>query len=398
MTLSVVRSPSQAFLGEQTRFLVGRLCRPFGSRVLVIADPAVAQSAAFGDIVAALKDSDLVIELFTEIRPELPVADLVAAVQVAEAFGPSALVGVGGGSAIDLAKLVAAMTTHGGALEDYYGESRLPGPSVPVIAVPTTAGTGTECSPVAVVTDPELGAKVGVSSTHLIPRVAVCDPVLTLTCPRAVTVHSGLDALSHAVESFTARPRADGEWDPVTDVFIGKNDVTDDHAITALGLLAGNLAQAVESPDDIAVRDRVMRGSFHAGVAFSHAGNGLAHALQYPVGSDTGTSHGLGVALLLPYCLADARDALSDEFVRMSVAVGIEPDPAGKAFLRWYDDLLTVLDMPRSLAEIGVEPADLPGLARRASTGTRLLRNHRRPTDEPSLVRVLERAWEGDHG
>lgn len=166
----------------------------------------------------------------------------------------------------------------------------MPGPVLPVIAVPTTAGTGSEATPVAVISDPDRTLKVGISSPHLLPRVAICDPDLTLTCPPALTAIAGADALTHAIEAFTAGRRAPSPELAQRHVFIGKSALTDHFALLAIRLLGRSLERACHDGADEEARADVMLAALAA-----------AHAIQYPVGALTHTAHGLGVATLLPY-------------------------------------------------------------------------------------------------
>ena len=158
------------------------------------------------------------------------------------------MVGMGGGSCLDLAKAVAVLLTHGGEASDYYGELRVPGPVMPVVALPTTAGTGSEVTPVAVLTDPERVSKVGISSPHLIPHTAVCDPELTVGCPPALTASAGADALSHVIEAFTAVRRPVTAELATERVFVGKNELTDTYALLGVRLIAGSLQRAWSTP------------------------------------------------------------------------------------------------------------------------------------------------------
>ena len=173
----------------------------------MVTDPVLADDGRLRRVVGSLRDAGLDVVVFSEAAVDVPMATIDAAHAAAREARPDVVVAVGGGSAIDLAKVTALLLAHGGPLSAYYGEHLVPGPVVPLIALPTTAGTGSEVTPVSVIGDPELGMKVGISSPYLIPRTAICDPELTRTCPRSVTAHSGIDALSHAIEAFMAIAR-----------------------------------------------------------------------------------------------------------------------------------------------------------------------------------------------
>src|SRR5207302_7734368 len=177
---------------------------------------------------------------------------------------PRCMIGLGGGSSIDLAKLVALGVAHGEDLRSFYGEEQVPGPIAPVIAMPTTAGTGSEVTPVAVLTDPEAVLKVGISSRYLIPTYALVDPILTHGCPPSVTAHAGIDALAHAIEAYTAARRQLPLGSDA--VFVGKNSLSDALALVAVSNIAPNLPAA--SRDEPDARAAVAYGSLCAGLAF----------------------------------------------------------------------------------------------------------------------------------
>src|SRR5262249_10307798 len=181
------------------------------------------------------------------------------------------VVGIGGGSSLDMAKLTSLALTHAGPLRRYYGEGAVPGPCIPVIAIPTTAGTGSEVSPVAVLSDPGTRMKVGIASSHLIPTAALCDPEATLTCPPTVTAHAGFDALVHALEGYTAGRRPEVWLEYPGPLFRGKSAFSDMHALTAIRLIHGSLERAMRDGDAHEARSKVALGSLCAGIAFSHA-------------------------------------------------------------------------------------------------------------------------------
>src|ERR687888_750990 len=199
---AVLRAPSQVLFGRGIAAATGEVAAEHGRRALVITDPVIAATPGFGTVVDSLGGLDVTI--FSDAAVDVPRSAVDASLAQGEATGPDVIVAVGGGSVIDLAKVTALQLTHGAPLENYYAVQSVPGPILPLIALPTTAGTGSEATPVAVVTDPSTAMKIGVASPHLIPRHAICDPLLTIGAPPVVTAHSGIDALAHAVESFMA--------------------------------------------------------------------------------------------------------------------------------------------------------------------------------------------------
>lgn len=395
-----LRSPRQVISGPGSSSVTASIVAQFGERVLVVSDGVVSAQPAFGAIVASLEEKGLKVRLFLDASPEVPVATIAAAALVADDQLTEVVVGIGGGSVIDLAKIVALLRTHGGSVRDYYGECKVPGPTLPVVALPTTAGTGSEVTPVAVVSDPDRELKIGLSSLHLVPTVAICDPELTVSCPPGTSAHSGADALCHAVESFTARVRPHGPSAFVESVFVGKNPLSDQFALRAVAAISRSLRTAVHDGADIAAREDVMIASTLAGFAFAHAGTGAPHAMQYPIGADTHTPHGLGVGLLLPYVLTENRGIITGLLVELAEAAGLEQAATdadtADAFIQWVWDLSRDIGLPASLAEIGLERCTIPDVARRACLVTRLLQNNPGPSELDDLIRVLDAAWVGD--
>jgi alcohol dehydrogenase len=382
MSFAVLRAPSQVLFGVGMASAAGRVAAEYG-RVLVITDPVISDTPGFATVRASLTDA----AVFSGAEVDVPRSVIDAAVEFGRSHEPDAIVAVGGGSVIDLAKVTALLLAHGGALEDYYAVQSVPGPVLPLIALPTTAGTGSEATPVSVVTDPKTEMKVGVASPHLIPRHAICDPRLTLGAPPTVTAHSGIDALSHAVEAYTA---ARGDAEHVLDrPQVGKNLLSDALALEAAGYIARHLARAVEDGDDLEARSGMLYGSLLAGLAFGNSGVSAAHALQFAVGAATHTSHGLGTGLLLPYCMAFNRPVLDGELAALERVFGAEP-------VSFVHALGQRIGLPASLAEIGVAREDLRGMAEASAGIKRLVDNNPRPLDADALERILEAAWRGE--
>jgi alcohol dehydrogenase len=355
--------------------------------VLVITDPVIAGTPGFGTVLESLADLDVAI--FRDAVVDVPRSAVDAAVAAGRSFAPDVVVAVGGGSVIDLAKVTALQLTHGAPLENYYAVGSVPGPVMPLIAVPTTAGTGSEATPVAVVTDPRSDMKIGVASRHLIPRHAICDPLLTVGAPPVVTAHAGIDALSHAVESYLAARHDLSPELVVGRPQVGKNLLSDTLALTAARHLLDNLAQAVDDGSDVPARTGMLYGSLLAGIAFGNSGVGAAHALQFVVGAATHTSHGLGTGLLLPYVMEYSRSARPEEIAQLSALAG------GDAVAEIHALGLRI-GLPPSLEDIGVGRDQLRAMAEAAAGIKRLVDNSARPLDADALEAILDAAWHGE--
>lgn len=369
--------------------------REFGRRALICTDRNLIASGIVDQVRGVLEESGAEVLVFQEGRPEVDLATIEKAVDAARDFAPDVVIGLGGGSNIDLGKCVALLLRHPGPLSQYYGENMVPGPVVPFIGVPTTAGTGSEVSPVAVVADPDRAMKVGVSSRLLFPKWAVVDPALTLTCPPHVTAHSGMDALSHAIESFCTRVPVGRGTQPI---FCGKNPISDALDRYAIELIARSLRTAVREPSNRQAREDMALASLLAGMAFSAAGNAATHALQYPVGEATHTPHGLGNAVLLP---AVMRAILETRIPEMAfIARALDPSLATvsdrEAAERAPDLVAQLADdvqIPRGLRSIGMTREQLPEMARLAAGIRRLLDLSPVDHDENDLLRILEEAY-----
>jgi alcohol dehydrogenase class IV len=374
-----------------------------GHRVLVCTDEFFVTSEGFRSMVAELRAADCDVTIFSEGRPDVPVSTVLAAGRTARAVNCDVVVGFGGGSNLDLAKAASLVAVHGEDVERFFGENQVGSPVLPIVAVPTTAGTGSEVSPVAVVTHETVKLKVGISSPHLLPTFAVVDPALTLSCPPAVTAHAGIDALAHAVEAYVARAGRFAPAEVLRRGFVGKNELTDPLALHAVTLISRSLATAYAAGDHLAARCDMALGSLYAGMAFSTAGTTLAHALQYPLGAKTGTPHGLGVGLLLPHVLRTMLPTRVAELADIAAAMGISTDPAGKrsaaeAAIDAIAALLDTVGFPPSLADLGVQSGDLPEIAAEALGIRRLIDNYPLPATEATLLEILRQAMRGRPG
>jgi alcohol dehydrogenase class IV len=397
---AALRLPRTILFGQGQRLALGRVAAGFGRRALICTDARFAADPAFAALLDSLATVGVATHIFDQVQPDIPRDTVLDACDLGRPFAPDLVIGIGGGSCLDMAKCVALILTHGGRVEDYYGEFKIPGPTLPVIAMPTTAGTGSEVTPVAVLSDPDRVMKIGISSPHLVPQAAICDPELTLTCPPRLTAIAGADAMTHAIEAFTtARRQPDADL-ALQHVFIGKSALTDHFALLAIRLLSRSLRRAVENGSDVAARADVMMGAMAAGCAFGTAGTAAAHAIQYPIGALTHTAHGLGVAALLPYVMAYNRPNCIADFAEVARAMNLDDGSTdGVLADRAIDavaELFAAIGIPANLAELGL-PADRQEWAAEQSLGiARLIKNNPRPIDLASMNNLINAAFTGD--
>ena len=396
----IMRAPRAVLFGNGQRLALGRVAAALGQRALICTDERFAATAEMSELLATLESAGVRVQVYDRTQPDLPVEGVYECVAAHGAFQPQVIVGLGGGSCLDMAKLVSLLLTHGGKASDYYGEYKVPGPVLPVIALPTTSGTGSEVTPVAVLADSARDLKVGVSSPHLIPHTAICDPELTLTCPKGLTAIAGADALTHAIEALTAVRRSQDADIAQTRVFVGKNAFSDQQALIAIRALASYLPRAVDDGADLHARGQVMAAALAAGLAFGVAGTAAAHAIQYPIGALTHTAHGAGVATLMPYVMDFNATACSADYAAIATAMGdTETDPARLAARapRHVYDLFSRIGIPATLAGLGVRADQLEWIAAQSMLAARLVTNNPRPLDQDGIAAIVAAAYAG-HG
>jgi len=335
-------------------------------RALVVTDSGVLRTDLLDPLLAGFaRQPDLTFAVFSGVEADPPAHVVLAALAAAREASADCVVGFGGGSSLDVAKLAALLAGSGEELSAVYGVDNARGPRLPLVLVPTTAGTGSEVTPISIVTTGE-GKKKGVVSELLLPDLALLDAELTLGLPALITASTGIDAMVHAIEAFTSKRL--------------KNPMSDLFACEALRLLSGSLVKACRDGTDRQARGNLMLGACLAGMAFANAPVGAVHALAYPVGALFHVSHGLSNALMLGPVLGFNQAAGSAMYAHLHGIVrpgagGNESDKA-EAFGRYMAALGGELGLPTRLSQVGVAEADLARLATDAMNQTRLLVNN----------------------
>src|SRR5262245_41515304 len=396
-TTFTFRSAGNLLFGRHAvRELGGILDRIGSKRVYVVTDKILDRVGIVDQVKEA---AGRPVEMFDGGEPEPSLGMVRACVAAARAFRPDAIVGLGGGSNRGPAKLAAVVLGHGGDVLDYVGENKVPGPVMPLVCVPTTAGTGSEVSQAAVFTNTDIHLKVSVLSYYLRPTAAVVDPMLTVSCPAKVTADSGIDALTHAIEGFTAVDNATYPLPPgETSVYQGKNPFADMCAEKAITLVGKYLRRAVRDGNDLEARDGMSLAATLGGLAFSNAGVALVHAMEYPVGAAVHVSHGAGNGLLLPFVMRYNAPARQEEFGNIAELLGDDTTGefeagAAEAAITAVEQLKRDIGIPTRLRDIGVKEEMLAPFAEKAFSFKRLMRVNPRYPTQTEIEQVFRAAF-----
>jgi alcohol dehydrogenase len=349
-------------------------------RPFVVMDRNLLKTEVKEQVAAVLKKAKTPFVLFSEIdgEPELELADTGAKTALKEKC--DCIIGVGGGSAMDAGKAIAILAANKGKAADYLGLNKVPGPGLPKIMVPTTAGTGSEVTFTAVFLRKDLKKKEGMNSPYLYPEVALLDPVLTLSLPPEPTAATGMDALCHAIESFTSVNAS-----PMSELF----------SLEAIQLISDNLRTCVHNGADLDAREQMLLGSLYAGLGLANAGVGAAHSLSYPLGGRFGIGHGLANTLMLPCIMAFNLPSALEKFAIVADAMGemIDDMPLRDAAYLAVDAVETLIEdcgIKMSLTQFGITEEDLPVLARIAMTVTRPLENNPRRVSIEDAIEIYK--------
>lgn len=356
----------------------------FGKTVMIVTDPGIMKLGLADAAISSLSGAGHDIVLFDQVEADPSRATLMSAVDLANARSVTGVVGFGGGSSLDVAKLTALLAGSGEYLDEAWGVGNARGPRLPLVLVPTTAGTGSEVTPVSIITV-EGDEKRGVSSPVILPDLAVLDPVLTVGLPAHITAATGVDAMVHAIEAYASKSP-------------NNNPLSRLLAREALRLLGANIETAVFEGGNIAARGAMLLGSMLAGQAFANSPVAAVHALAYPIGGTFHVPHGLSNALVLPHVLRfNAPDAA---YLYAEIAPDVFPellDEEGAqgrcaAFIDRLAGLSARLGLQTRLSEVGIREADLAQMAADAMKQTRLLVNNPRELGEADALAIYRAA------
>jgi alcohol dehydrogenase len=368
-------SPVKLVFGQPVAAALPAVLAEIGvERVLVLSDAGLDALGLVDQIARRLGADGWQVAAFAQVQSNPTVRDVNGALALAREADAQALVALGGGSVIDVGKAVGLLLTHGGSYADYQWRGQpITHPILPLIAVPTTAGTGSEMTQVTVIEDEETHSKRGVRSPHLFARAAVLDPALTLSLPAHLTAGTGADVVGHALEAFVGR-RA--------------NPITDALALDALRRAWRHLPRATHQGEDLLARREMLLASAMAGLAFDQSGLGIIHSLAGPVAGRYGLHHGLCVALLLPHGLAYNLPVLGNKRPALLEALGMPASLTDDQVIEGVNAWLGDLALPSTLTQLEIMDPDLPAMADEASRML-LLPNNPRPATAEDCQRVL---------
>lgn len=376
-------SPAAVIFGTGTASSVGvEACRLGCRKPLVLTGSRMASSPCLDGIRGSFEKAGLPFALYDGVIPEPPEGSVCEAADLVRREGFDSIVALGGGSTMDYAKITAVMALHDVRASEMAGNDRVPGRGLPTIMLPTTSGSGSEVSPVAVLSFPGEGMKRGIASRWLIPSSAIVDPALTLGLPPETTANTGVDALIHGIESFLS---------------IKANPLSRNLSLLACRNIASNLLSAVHYGNDLEAREGMSLGSLAAGLAFSMAGTAAVHALAYPLGGQFHVPHGAANAAMLKPVLRFNRALCGEEFANLAREIGVTVSPGAddpaEAFIVFVEELCEKAGVKTRLRDLGIPRQALGIMAEAAMRETRLLENNPRHLDRKDAEEIYSQAW-----
>lgn len=373
----------EVIFGVGTLAEVGGAVRRVGSeRPMLVSDAGVLGAGWVERALPHLADVRVEWRLWHDLTPNPKDVEIEAAFEAYQESGCDALLAVGGGSCIDVAKAVAVLSGNGGRILDYEGIDRATSPIPPMVMVPSTGGSGADVTQFCVVTDTSRGLKATIGGHALMPDVSVTDPELLTTMSPELTAHTGLDALSHAIESCVSE---------------GRDFLSIGHSLAAVRTIVEHLPVAVEDPLDIRAREGMARASLQAGLAFTNALLGATHAISHQIGGALDLPHGLLNAILMPHVMRFNAETHAERYVDVAQALGVASDglsarAAADAAVERVEALVGALAIPRGLRELGVSPSDFDRFARNALRDAYIATNPR-PVTEDDVRRLCIAAY-----
>jgi alcohol dehydrogenase class IV len=380
--VSMFRTTPRILMGPGAAAQIGSEVSRLGvNKALIVTDQGIIRAGLLERVQGSLSSSKVRSLVFDGVEPDPRYQLVERCLEAAAGQRIQCVIGLGGGSALDIAKAASVMAANKGSIADYFGIELVPRPGLPLIAVPTTAGTGSEVTPIAILSDEEERLKKGVVSSHLIPSVAILDPELTLGLPPQVTAATGMDALIHAIEAYTS---------------VNATSMTDLLACRAMELIYHNIRTAFAQGGNLEARARMLEGSLLAGMAFANAGVTAVHAFAYPIGAEFHIPHGVANSLMLAPVMEFNMLGNLQRFAHMARifqegASGLPPRALAKRAVEAMEQLRRDLGLPGSLGDFGVRTDDIPRLAAGVLKVTRLLANNPRGITQRDAEEIYRR-------
>jgi alcohol dehydrogenase len=351
-----------------------------GKKVLVITDPGIKAAGLLEPMAKELESAKIAYRFFTGVEPDPKIEVVGASLEAAKDFGPDIIIGFGGGSSLDISKVTSVMLSNAGPLEEYFGMELVPNPGIPLILIPTTAGTGSEMTSIGILSDTRNKIKKGIVSEHMFARVALLDPQLTIGLPPHITAMTGMDALVHAIESYTG---------------VRATVFTDTLNLQAIRMVAVNLRKAYANGEHREARENMLYASCLAGMAFSNTQNGLDHALALAIGGRFHLPHGLLTGFMIPWVMEYNVLANPKKFTEIARAFGETVDglsemEAARLSVKAVKSLLDDLSISCKLSDYNVPREEIPSLAKATVGAIRLIRNNPRTVTEKEVIKLLE--------
>jgi alcohol dehydrogenase class IV len=381
--VSVFLSPNKVMLGKGTAQQVGKEMKALGVKnPLIVTDPVVAKAGLTAGIEATLKEEGLTYAIYDKVEPEPAVRIVDAGTDVARKGKHDSIIGIGGGSSLDVAKGISLCVANGGKVLDYEGLDRVPARGVPKILIPTTAGTGSEVTRVFVLTDEKENTKKVVYTNFNLAEVALLDPLLTLTLPPPVTAATGFDALVHAIESY---------------VSVNTTPFAEILAIEAISLIAHNLPIACAKGTNVQARYNMLLAATLAGMAFTSGGLGAVHGLSYPLGTEYHMSHGKSNAIMLPHIMKFNISGNMEKYADIAEAMGecvdgMSPYEAAKMAVEAVKQLLKIVNISYKLSDYGIAKKDVKKLVEGGMKQARLFVPNPKDPSEKDVEGIYEDA------
>ncbi|MEJ6587418.1 MAG: iron-containing alcohol dehydrogenase [Pelagibacterales bacterium] len=375
------------FGSGMSKLCAEEVSKKLGPNILFITDKDLMSLKLTEPALIELRKYSSIVEIFQDVEADPSIKTLLKSIEVGKKINATGVIGFGGGSSMDVAKLSALILGSNENIEDVWGVSNAKGPRLPLVLIPTTAGTGSEVTPISIIT---VGAeeKKGVSSSIILPDIAILDPDLTIGLPAHTTAATGIDAMVHAIEGYTSANK-------------NNNPISKMLAVEALKLLAGSIERAVFNGSDIKARGNMLIGAMLAGKAFANSPVAAVHALAYPIGGTFHVSHGLSNSLVLPYVLrfnsADSKTTKNYAELAPFIFPDINTDQGSQAVCKEFIDKLEVLSkkigLPQKLREVNIPKDACKKMASDAMKQTRLLVNNPREMTESDALNIYEAAW-----